>query len=82
MTEIDHGSSAAAYQRCRKRPEGSCEACKRAATEYVRKWRATQQPAFSKERALLKRSATRRAKTRLAAMHPNDYQHLLAEELA
>jgi hypothetical protein len=79
MTEIEHGS-AAAYHKCRRRPEGSCQECKRAAAAYVKQWRE-RQPAFSRARQARHRSAIRRAHARLAEMYPDEFKSLLAEEL-
>jgi hypothetical protein len=79
MTEIKHGS-ASSYQRCRKRPEGSCEACRKAAAEYVKAWRRSQ-PAFSRARSANRQAAIRRAHLRLAEMYPAEFQTLLSEEM-
>ncbi|WP_155293529.1 hypothetical protein [Rhodococcoides fascians] len=38
-SSIPHGTTTGAFQRCRRRPEGACEPCKRAQAEYIKNWR-------------------------------------------
>lgn len=38
-TALPHGTTTAAFQRCRRRPQGACEPCKRAQAEYTKNWR-------------------------------------------
>ncbi|MCW2767614.1 MAG: hypothetical protein JWO11_3573 [Nocardioides sp.] len=76
--DAEHGTYAS-YQQCLKRPEGTCEPCRKAGAEYMRQWRKDRPLAYGRERA--KTNARGRAWARLAHMQPTLFQALYQEEL-
>lgn len=55
ITDIEHGTSYAAYQRCRRaNPDGPCKPCKRANAAWVRQHRMENQQAYAREQRLVR----------------------------
>lgn len=77
MSAIEHGTYAG-LQRCKKRPEGACSACKKAGAEYMAERRKTKPGARSAE--LLSQYAADKARRRLVQNHLLEYRELFAEE--
>ncbi|GEL19339.1 hypothetical protein PA7_31760 [Pseudonocardia asaccharolytica DSM 44247 = NBRC 16224] len=48
---VKHGTPAA-YNRCYKRPEGSCEACRAAKRAYIRQWKDRKDPGRTRRRPI------------------------------
>lgn len=76
-TAIEHGTPAG-YQAHRKAGEDACSACRTAAAEYAREYRKKPE---QRRRASTYNSARSRALTRLAKLHPAQFEILLNEEL-
>lgn len=68
MNAIAHGTRSG-YMRCIKRPEGSCEPCRRANNDYAREHRRRRSWA-----------TYRRALDRLAQRHAEEFHALLEQE--
>lgn len=75
---INHGSYAG-YQVCQRRPEGSCEECRKATREYMAEYRKRRPEVQARER--LKRRARERALWKLARQFPREYRVLVHDEM-
>lgn len=79
MGDIEHGTTYAASQKCYRRPEGRCSACKRVSREYMAEYRKSH-PEYANRNGDLG-NARARALWRLARMYPQQFRALVADEL-
>ncbi len=78
MTDVEPAPGCgtyAGYQRHRKAGEQTCPACREAHRAYMREWRSRGDDWRRGNRARA------RALWRLAALHPEEYEHLVVVEL-
>lgn len=80
MDDIAHGTTHAASQKCYRRPEGRCSACKRVSREYMAQYRKNHPEYVNRNGDLV--NARGRAAWRLTRMYPDVFRALVAEELA
>jgi hypothetical protein len=80
MTDTGACGTYAGFQRHKRIPEDPCEACRIAAGDYVRHYRATHPAAMVRHREVTR--ARFRAMTRLSHNHAEEYRTLYAAELA
>lgn len=77
MDGIEHGTRKG-YNKCRRRPEGSCPPCRQASSKYMAEWR--KERPLAARRAAREDNARERALWRLAQRHPAEFRALVEDE--
>lgn len=77
MPGVEHGTNSA-YQKCKRRSEGSCEPCKAAHREYMA---VRRRDPIARNVEIQQECARRRALWRLAKHEPALFRALYEEEL-
>lgn len=77
--QVDKCGTYAGYNQHRRDRTPTCPACRAAATDYQRKRRAENPDIYDQEKFL--NGIRGRALWRLASLHPDEFQALVAEEL-
>lgn len=77
-TKVQRHGTYARYQQHNRQGETPCDACREAAAQYARDYRARAMPGAVNEKA--NNRARHRALWRLAQMYPADFNRLVFEE--